>query len=86
MPSHQERVRAKNPERLMLPDPLPRYFECFFNFLGWHQWSLGFHIDPQHPHIDIHVPTGFLRIGWHCDAVSFRRMEPDRRPRHIQIW
>lgn len=41
-----------------------REFECFFNFLGWWHWSLGVHFDPRHPHLDIHVPFGFLRVGW----------------------
>ena len=44
--------------------PVERDFECFFNFLGWWQWSLGFHVDLRHPHIDIHVPFGYIRIGW----------------------
>jgi hypothetical protein len=48
----------------MLPPP-ERRFECFFNFLGWWQWSLGIHVDVRHPHIDAHVPFGFFRIGWH---------------------
>jgi hypothetical protein len=42
-----------------------RTFECFFNFLGWWQWSLGFHVDVRHPHIDVHVPGGYLRVGWY---------------------
>ncbi len=39
-------------------------FECLFNFLGWWQWSLGLHVDLWHPHLDIHVPFGFFRVGW----------------------
>lgn len=49
--------------RLVLP-PAARRFVCFFNFLGWWHWSIGFHIDVRHPHIDLHVLFGFLRLGW----------------------
>lgn len=66
-----------------MSDPLPaaveetlndRQFECFFNFLGWWQWSFGFHLDIRHPHIDLHVPFGYLRIGWYSEAVAIYRI------------
>ncbi len=44
--------------------PVARHFECFFNFLGWWHWSIGVHVDLRHPHIDVHVPFGFARLGW----------------------
>lgn len=48
-----------------------REFECFFNFLGWWQWSFGVHLDVRHPHLDLHVPFGFLRLGWrHFDRCG----------------
>lgn len=53
-----------------------REFECFFNFLGWHQWSLGLHVDPHHPHLDVHLPGGFFRIGWYNHALFQRRPPP----------
>jgi hypothetical protein len=45
------------------------YFECFFNFLGWWHWSVGLHVDLRHPHIDLHVPFGFGRLGWVRSSV-----------------
>lgn len=34
-----------------------------FQFLGFWMWSLGFHIDPSSPNIEIHIPFGFIVIG-----------------------
>lgn len=53
-----------------------REFECFFNFLGWWHWSLGLHLDIQHPHIDIHLPFGFARIGWIYSELALKRPKP----------
>lgn len=39
-------------------------FDLFYKYLGWHCWSLGIHIDPLGPLIEIHIPTGWIRIGW----------------------
>lgn len=39
-------------------------FICFFKFIGWADISLGVHIYLKRPYIDIHVPFGWVRIGW----------------------
>jgi len=39
-------------------------FEIFYKFIDWHCWSLGVHIDPLAPRIELHIPTGWIRIGW----------------------
>lgn len=36
----------------------------YFHFVGWSCLSLGFHIDVHKPNIEIHLPFGFIRIGW----------------------
>ena len=36
----------------------------FFHFVRWSCISFGFHIDVASPNIEIHVPFGFVRIGW----------------------
>lgn len=41
-----------------------RKFVAYFWFVGWDCLSLGFHICVTGPHIEIHVPFGFFRIGW----------------------
>jgi hypothetical protein len=38
-------------------------YSCYFYFIGWWNWSLGFHINPSIPNIEIHLPFGFIRIG-----------------------
>lgn len=62
-----------------------REFEVAFNFLGWAHWSLGVHFDPQHPHVQIHVPGGYLRIGWYSIKVSNRRLQRQGRPKYTRL-
>ena len=45
-------------------DIYKRRFVCFYHFNSWLHFSLGFHIDFASPNIEIHIPTGFIRIGW----------------------
>lgn len=44
--------------------PRTRKFVAYFWFVDWHCLSLGLHIGLDGPHIEIHLPFGFLRIGW----------------------
>jgi len=39
-------------------------FVCFFWFNSWDHVSLGFHICFSQPNIEIHLPFGFVKIGW----------------------
>ncbi len=41
-----------------------RKFVAYFWFVGWDCISLGLHVCPTGPHIEIHVPFGFFKIGW----------------------
>jgi len=41
-----------------------RRFVCYFWFIGWDAWSLGLSVCLWNPNIEIHLPTGFIRIGW----------------------
>jgi len=41
-----------------------RRFEAIFFFVHWTDVSLGVNIDLRSPNICIHVPFGFLRVGW----------------------
>ena len=40
-------------------------FVCYFWYLGWDHISLGLHVCPTLPNIEIHLPGGYIRIGWH---------------------
>ena len=40
-------------------------FRCEWFFVGWSCVSLGFHIGFKGPHIEIHLPFGFFRLGWY---------------------
>lgn len=39
-------------------------FVFYFHFVGWSCLSLGFHVDMSIPNIELHIPFGFIRIGW----------------------
>lgn len=39
-------------------------FVFMWTFIGWRDISLGFHICLGELYFDIHVPFGWLRIGW----------------------
>jgi len=43
---------------------MKRKFVAYFFFVGWNCISLGLHISMTHPNIEIHLPFGFIRIGW----------------------
>jgi len=41
-----------------------RKFICYFWHTSFWHISLGFHIDLHLPNIEIHIPFGFIRVGW----------------------
>lgn len=43
---------------------MKRRFVAFYYFNGCYNFSLGFSIDFFKPNIEIHLPLGFIRIGW----------------------
>ena len=43
---------------------MTRRFVCYFWFVAWDCISLGFHVCLSGPHIEIHLPFGFVKIGW----------------------
>ena len=59
----------KSPIKYRLVD---RKFVCYFYYVRWSCLSLGFHIDAYSPNIEIHLPFGFIRIGWEgkYDTIS----------------
>ena len=40
-----------------------RKFVAYFHYVGWCCLSFGFHVCLRSPNIEIHLPTGFIRIG-----------------------
>lgn len=52
-------------------DPLgKRQFECYYYFVGWSSVSLGVSVCVSLPNIEIHLPFGFIRIGWRKDPKA----------------
>lgn len=52
-----------------------RRFVAYFHFVGWDCFSLGFHVCFGSPNIEIHLPIGFIRIGWKKTYPDLRRVE-----------
>jgi len=48
----------------MEPRIVDRKFVCYFHFVSWWDISFGVSIDLVSPHLDIHLPFGFIRVGW----------------------
>ncbi len=44
----------------------PKYL-CYFYFITWQHVSLGLHVHLGAPNIEIHLPFGFIRVGWQLD-------------------
>jgi hypothetical protein len=47
-----------------MAEKIKRYFKAYYYVSGWYPINFGLHIDFAHPTIEIHVPFGFIRIGW----------------------
>ena len=68
-----------------------RGFVMYFHFLGWWALSLGLHIDIESPNIEIHLPFGFIRVGWQKylhpedDYLNFRERPKKARPKTFGI-
>ena len=43
---------------------MEKQFIAFFYFVAWDCVSLGLHVSFKNPNIEIHLPFGFIRIGW----------------------
>ena len=42
-----------------------RQFVCYFHFTSIYDINLGITISLIQPNIEIHIPFGLIRIGWH---------------------
>ena len=50
------------------------HFVCYFHFVAWDCISLGLHVCFSAPNIEIHLPFGFIRIGWEPRHTVYVRM------------
>jgi len=56
-----------------------RVFVFYFHFVGWDCLSLGGHICLSLPNIEIHIPFGFIRIGFVRDFIDLNPVFPERK-------
>ncbi|KKN06299.1 hypothetical protein LCGC14_1078530 [marine sediment metagenome] len=47
-----------------MAERIKRYFKAYYYVSGWYPINFGLNIDFGSPNIDIHIPFGFIRIGW----------------------
>lgn len=47
-----------------------KYFLVYFWFVSWTDISFGINIDIKAPKIELHVPFGFVTIGWQKRTIS----------------
>jgi len=59
-----------------IPERWNRQFIAYFLFVGWEQFSLGITVDVKLPNFEIHVPFGFIKVGW----VKFPKKKP------VNMW
>ncbi len=56
-----------------------KQFVAYWFFVGWDCFSVGCHICFGLPNIEIHLPFGFIRIGW-VKAFSVKDLLGKKRP------
>jgi hypothetical protein len=54
-------------------------FVAYFYFVGWDCLSLGAHVCTSLPNIELHLPFGFVRIGWMPRITGFYYGHRQRR-------
>ncbi len=47
-----------------------RKFVAYFKFVSWSDFSLGFSINLSLPNIELHIPFGFIKIGWIMNSLK----------------
>lgn len=67
-------MTPKPPPGYAIPLIYERQFVCIFHYNCWWHFSFGIHIDFRSPNIELHVPTGFFKIGW--EGICSRRIRP----------
>jgi hypothetical protein len=45
-----------------------RKFVFYFYFVGWSAISLGLSVCFRQPNIELHIPFGFIRVGWEGES------------------
>ena len=46
-------------------------FKAYYHVTGWYPINLGLNIDFQSPNVEIHIPFGFIRLGWDTIPKGF---------------
>ena len=50
---------------------ISRKFVAYWWFTGWNNINFGVSLDWRSPNIEIHLPFGFIRIGWEATEEAF---------------
>ncbi len=52
---------------------MEKIFVAYYYFNNAYNLSLGISIDFKEPNIEIHLPFGFIRVGWHTTYPQMKR-------------
>jgi hypothetical protein len=58
---------------------MKKKFVCYFHFVGWDCLSVGGHVCLSKPNVEIHLPFGFIRVGWIEDYVAANVCQTTKR-------
>lgn len=62
-----------------------RHFVAYWHFVGWDCLSLGLHVSLVSPNMELHLPFGFIRIGWViCPDIRELHVRPEHPYRDDQ--
>ena len=50
---------------------LAKRFVAMFHFVDWSCIGFGVHVCFAEPNIEIHLPFGFVRVGWQTISLDF---------------
>jgi len=56
--------------------------KCYYYFIAWSHFSFVFHVDFSSPNLEIHLPFGFVRIGWERENLDL--LEEDEKEELIK--
>ena len=60
-----------------------KYFVAYYYFASWSFLSLGISICVTSPNIEIHLPFGFIRIGWSYTHKSDKKFGFDSAKKYL---
>lgn len=58
-------------------------FEAFWFFVNWYQLSFGINISLKPLNLEVHLPFGFLAVGWRKHYVGSKELTIDTQTHYL---